>query len=111
MIDNKVIQELYRRFKHPAKSVEGLNIPYFENLLKSNNPIKVNDEMIEIQSIEEFSPFKRFLIRRLNKIIEFERNVAFVFNNHILFLSKETDETHIHLKPDKRRRFFGLFGK
>lgn len=34
--------------------------------------------------------------------------VAFVFNNHIMFLDKESSESHIHLKPEEKKS--GLFG-
>lgn len=107
MINEEVIQEIYKRYKKPVKRDE-LNLPYFQQLLSENNPIEINDEMVEVQNMEQFSPFKRFLVRSINNIIEFERRVAFVFNNHILFLDKDCAQSHIHLKPEKKKK--GLFG-
>lgn len=109
MINDEVIKEIYKRFKKPAKR-EDLNLPYFQELLSESNPIDITDEMVEIKSMEQYSPFRRFLIRSIFTVIEFERMVAFVFNNHIMFLDKESSGSHIHLKLEKKRKLFGLFG-
>lgn len=110
MINDEVIKEIYKRYKKPVKRDE-LNLPYFQQLLSKTNPIEVDDEMVEIKSMDQFSPFKRFLIRSIYTILEFERMVAFVFNNHIMFLDKDQPGSHIHLKPEKRKRLFGLFNR
>jgi len=111
MINEDTIKEIYKKFRHPAKKVEDLRIPYFVDLLSEHNPINHNGKEIEIVKLEEFSPFKRFLVRSINAILEFDRMVAFVFKNHIIFLGKENDIMQIHLRPEKHRNIFSkIFG-
>lgn len=111
MINEDNIKEIYKKYSRPAKNEEELRIPYFVDLLAEHNPIKHTGKEIEIVNLEEFSPFKRFLIRSLNAIIEFDKMIAFVFKNHIIFLGKEDDKMHIHLRPEKRRNIFDkIFG-
>ena len=107
MITEEVIKEIYKRYKRPAKRDE-LNLPYFQAILAENNPIEFDDEKVEIKNMDQFSPFRRFLIRSIYTVLEFEHMVAFVFNSHIMFLDKDTSGTHVHLKPEKKRG--GLFG-
>lgn len=102
MINDEVIKEIYKRYKKPVKRDE-LNLPYFQEILSENNPIDVDDEKVEIRNMDQFSPFKRFLIRSIYTVLEFEHMVAFVFNNHIMFLDKESSESHIHLKPEEKK--------
>mgnify|MGYP001030350061 CR=1 FL=1 len=108
MINDEVIKEIYKRYKKPAKREE-LNLPYFQTILSENNPIVIDDEKVEITNMEEFSPFKRFLIRSIYSVIEFERMVAFVFHNHIMFLDKQNPVSHIHLRPERKKGLFGIF--
>ena len=107
MINDEVIKEIYKRYKKPVKRDE-LNLPCFQEILSENNPIDVDDEKVEIRNMDQFSPFKRFLIRSIYTVLEFEHMVAFVFKNHIMFLDKESSESHIHLKPEEKKS--GLFG-
>ena len=111
MINDEVIKEIYRKCSgRKVKSPDELRLPYYQELLSHANPIDVSDELVSIRNMDEYSPFKRFLIRSLNAVIEFERTVAFVFNNHIIFMSTEAEDVHIHFRPAKKKRFFGLFG-
>lgn len=111
MINEDTIKEIYKKYSRPAKDADELRIPYFVDLLSEHNPIKHNGKEIEIEKLDEFSPFKRFLVRSINAIIEFDRMIAFVFRNHIIFLGKENDSMHIHLRPEKRRNIFDrIFG-
>jgi hypothetical protein len=106
MINDEVINEIYKRYPKPVKDKASLNIPYYQELLQASNPIEVKDDMIIIQKIDEFSPFKRFLIRSLNAILEIDQMVAFVFNTHIVFMNKEENELRIHLKPERKKGLF-----
>lgn len=108
MITDAVIKEIYKRYDKPVKRRESLNLPYYQEVLSANNPITVEDEMISIDNVEEFSPFKRFLIRSLNGIIEFDTMIAFVLKNHIIFMNKEKPEMRVHLRPHKPK---GLFSR
>ena len=112
MINENVIKEIYRRFKKPVKDQSELNLPYFQQLLQTHNPIEVGDEMITIRNMEEFSPFKRFLIRSLTTVLELDKMVAFVFNTHIVFMNKDSEATHVHLRPEPKKGLLArMFGK
>lgn len=106
MITDRVIKEIYKKYNKAAKSPEDLNLKYFVDLLKPNHNIRVDKNEVIFEDQEEFSPFRRFLIRSLNGVLEFDRQVAFVFSNHILFLGKETDDMRIHMKPFEEKKSF-----
>lgn len=110
MITQEVIKEIYKKYKKPDKDVEQ-NIDYFVDLLSPFHTLNYNDGEIIVEDIEEFSPFKRFLTRSLYAIIEFDRNVAFVFRGHIIFFSKLDNGISVHFKPeDKKGLFDRIFG-
>lgn len=112
MITDKVITEIYRRYKKPNKNEKELNLEYFIELLKNHHDISVNNGEVIIGSLEEFNPFRRFLVRSLHGVLEFDKMVAFVFRNHIVFLSKESDDMRIHLRPEEKKGLLSrLFGK
>ncbi|MDE7180264.1 MAG: hypothetical protein K2N88_03600 [Muribaculaceae bacterium] len=102
MITEEVIKEIYKNYKKPCKNKEELNLPYFVALLSPHHTIRLEDDEVIVESIEEFSPFKRFLIRGLYAVLEFDRNVAFVFQTHIIFFSKKDDTMSVHFRPAKK---------
>ncbi len=105
MITDKVIKEIYRKFSKPHSKREELRLDYFADLLKHHN-IRVTDDEIIMDNLEEFNPFKRFLLRSVNTILEFDRMVAIVFRNHIIFLGKNDNQMRIHMKPERQDNFF-----
>lgn len=112
MITDKVIKEIYKRYSKPNRNREDLRLEYFLDLLKQYHNITLDDDEIIINDLEEMNPFRRFLIRSLNGILEFDSNVAFVFKNHILFLRKDNSDIRIHIKAAPKPNFFQrLFGR
>lgn len=112
MITQEVIKEIYKNYNKPAKSTEELNLPYIIDLLSAHHKLTMDDDEIIVESIEEFSPFKRFLIRGLFAVLEFDRNVAFVFKTHILFFSKKDNQMSVHFRPAKEPSIWDkIFGK
>lgn len=105
MITDKVIKEIYRKFRKTPRSVDDLKIPQIIDLLKSHHSLRYENGEIIIDSLEEFNPFRRLLARRLYAILEFDRNVAFVTPTHILFLGKDNDQVRVHMKPEKSSNF------
>lgn len=101
MITEEVIKEIYKNYNKPAKTEEELNLPYIIDLLSANHKLIEQGDEIVVESIEEFSPFRRFLKRGLYAVLEFDRNVAFVFKNHILFFSKKSPQMSVHFAPAK----------
>lgn len=111
MITDQVIKEIYKKFKKPPKNEDELDLPRFIEMLKPHHPMKIQDGEIIIGECTDFDPFKRFLIRGLHAVLEFDHDVAFVFRRHILFLGKENDEMRVHIKPESNRSFLSrIFG-
>ncbi|MBD5280864.1 MAG: hypothetical protein HDS35_10040 [Bacteroides sp.] len=112
MITDNVIKEIYKKFGKPHKNEEELNLDYFLPMLNKNHAITRDGMEIIIEDLDEFNPFRRFLVRGINAVLEFDKMVAFVFRNHILFLGKEDNQLRVHIKPEKPKSFFGrLFGR
>jgi hypothetical protein len=111
MITQDVIKEIYKNYKKPAKSREELNLAYFADLLSPFHQLEITDDEIIVSNIEEFSPFKRFLIRSLYAVLEFDKNVAFVFRDHILFFGKNSPSLSVNFRPESKRGLLDrLFG-
>lgn len=104
MITNRVIKEIYKKYNKEVKNPEDLNLKYFIDILAPHHKIKLADNEVIFEDQEEFNPFRRFLIRGLYGILEFDRQVAFVFRNHILFLGKDSDAMNVHMRPFQEKR-------
>lgn len=111
MITDKVIKEIYKKYTRPPKDREELQLDYFVPMLLENHNLEVNDDEIVLSDLEEFNPFRRFLIRRVCAILEFTKFVAVVLPTHILFLGKDDRALRIHMKPAPQpsimQRIFG----
>ena len=112
MITDEVIKEIYKTYGKPHKHREELQLEYFIDLLSGFHNMKiVDDDEIIVEDLEEFNPFRRFLIRGLHAVIEFDRYVAFVFQGHILFFSKEDDSLQVHMRPERKKSLWdSIFG-
>lgn len=110
MITQEVIEEIYKTYKKPPKDASELNIDHFIKLLDFYDLHSDGFEII-VGIQDEFSAFKRFLIRGLHAILEFDKEVAFVFRDHILFFDKEIPSISVNFKPEEKGFFGRLFGK
>lgn len=110
MITQEVIDEIYKTYKKPPKDKEILNIPYFIDILKDYK-LQADNMEILVGNQEEFSPFRRFLIRGLHAILEFDKEVAFVFHDHILFFQKDLPIITVNFKPEEQSLLDKIFGK
>ena len=106
MINESVINEIYKKFRKPHKNVSELRLDYFLPLLSEHHSIENDGFEIVIKDLEEYNPFRRFLIRSLNAVLEFDKMIAFVFRNHILFFGKEDNQMRVHIKPEKKPSIF-----
>ena len=106
MINESVINEIYKKFGKPHKDPSDLRLDYFLPLLNEHHSIENDGFEIVLNDLEEYNPFRRFLIRSLNAVLEFDKMIAFVFRNHILFLGKEDNQMRVHIKPEKKPSLF-----
>ena len=118
MITKEVIKDIYKEYKHPAENIEELRLPHFLRILEPHHHLKLEGDELVFEDMEDFNPFRRILVRNLHAILEFNKMIAFVFPNHILFLGKRSPKLSVHFKPDdmheeaegKRSFFQRLFG-
>lgn len=112
MITDQVIKEIYKQYNRPPKDRGELELPYYLGMLENVHQIENDDMEVVVKDMEEFNPFRRFLIRSLHAILDLDTFIAFVFQNHILFFDKKTPNVHVNIKPAPKKSFFGrLFGK
>lgn len=118
MITKEVIRDIYKEYGKPSDNKEDLRIPHFLKLLEPHHHLSYDGDELVFEDMEEFNPFRRILVRNLHAILEFNKMVAFVFPNHILFLGKRSSELSVHFKPEgeqiaspEKKSFFSrLFG-
>lgn len=111
MVTQKIIKEIYRKYGKPPRSIEALDVPRYIDILSEHHHLVCEDDEIVNRGLDALNPFSRFLIRRLNAILEFDSVVAFVFEKHILFFDKHSSNMHVHFKPEKTGLLSKIFGK
>ena len=112
MVDEQVIKEIYKKFRKPHKNVSDLRLDYFLPMLQQHHAIENDGFEIVLKDVDEYNPFRRFLIRSLTAVLEFDKLIAFVFRSHILFMGKEDNQLHVHIKPEDTPSLFDrIFGR
>lgn len=121
MINDRVIKDIYKTASKPPKDFHELRIFEFIDLLQPYHRIVIDDEDLSkaeviLEDLEDTNPFRRFLVRSIYAILEFDKMIAFVFHNHILFLGKRDNALRVHFKPnpepEQKASFFDrLFGR
>ena len=101
MITKKVIEELYKRYSKPHKGIEYLDMGALMEHASASHNLELTDsgELI-INSLDQASPFSRLELSRIHAIVPFERSVAIVLPNSILFLNKKDSGVNVHFKPN-----------
>ncbi|MDE6438962.1 MAG: hypothetical protein K2L62_04840 [Muribaculaceae bacterium] len=101
MIQKKVIDTIYRKFRNRPASPDELNIPLLFEQLPEETQIEVDGTDLVINSVDAMSPFHRIPVSHIHAIIEFDEAVAIVLHSAIVFLSKDTGAMSVHLKDMK----------
>lgn len=109
----------------PPRHLEDLRLYDMVEELSPYHAISVDGEDLSkaeviLEDLEETNPFRRFLVRGLHAILDIDNVIAFVFDNHILFLNKDSKGLRVHfnvgddsdaevedVKPGFFRRLFG----
>lgn len=120
MITDEVIREIYKTNRKPPKDLNELGLPEALYTLKDHHSLTLDSEdltkaEVVLNDLEEFNPFRRFLVRSLHAILEFDKMMAFVFANHILFLGKNDKQLRVHFRPEEEEEkpsfFSRIFGR
>lgn len=98
MIQKKVIDSIYKKFKKRPASPDELDIPLLFEKVPIEAAIEIEGNDLLINSIESSSPFHKIPIRNIHAIIEFDEAVAIVMHSSIIFISKYDGTVHVHIK-------------
>ncbi len=105
MINDKVIQTIYKKFSKLPASPYDLNIGLLFSPEMDCHNISIDGDNVTFGSIRPESPFHQIALDRIHAILEFERHIAVVLPASILFLLKDSPSTHVHLKALKPNLF------
>lgn len=98
MIQKKVIDAIYKKYRRRPASPDELNIPLLFEKLPEEAGIEIDGNNIIINSIDSKSPFHRLPVTHIHAIIDFDEAVAIVLHSSIMFISKEDGSAHVHIK-------------
>jgi hypothetical protein len=98
MIQKKVIDSIYKKFRKRPASPDELDIPLLFEKVPIETAIEIDGDHLVINSIESTSPFHSIPVSHIHAIIEFDEAVAIVLHSSIIFISKEDGSVHVHLK-------------
>lgn len=113
MINKKVIETIYKKYKKLPQSTDDLNIALLFEGVTPEHGIEIDGNDLIINSVDPLSPFHMLPLSGVHAIIEFERHVAIVMHSSIIFLNKEDNGVSVHIKQEPRsfsRRFLDIFG-
>ncbi|MCH5216183.1 MAG: hypothetical protein J1F10_04520 [Muribaculaceae bacterium] len=102
MITKEVIKTLYRMHKTPVGYEEIL--PVLNNFilaLKQNHNLKIDDDTLVLEDMDDDNLFKTIFIDRICGIEQLDRCFALVLPNSILFFNKDNSEINLHIKIPK----------
>ena len=102
MITREVIDTLYKKY---SKAPSSLDMPLLFDYAAEHHNITIDmdgpvDFMI-INSIDPASPFHKIPLARIHAIVPFEEWIAIVLHSSIIFLSRKSPKSSIHIKPAK----------
>ncbi len=98
MINNKVIKEVYRKYKKRPASIERVDLDLLSGNVSETHKINISEGRMIIGSVEKCSPFHSLPLSRIHGVVNFEKCVAIVLHSSIIFLEKKEEKVQIHLK-------------
>lgn len=101
MINEKTINAIYKKYSKLPASIDELNIPLLFEAAHDSHNIEIKGHDVIINSLDTWSPFHVIDLHRVHAILDFERYIAIVLHSSIIFISKENNSVHVHLKAIK----------
>lgn len=98
MIQKKVVEAIYKKFKNRPASTDQINIPLLFEKLPEEAGVEIGGDNLVINSIEPKSPFHKIPVKHIHAIVEFDEAIAIVLHSSIVFLSKTDGSASVHLK-------------
>ena len=98
MINKDIIHHLYRKFSHRTP----FNPQRLIELVGQQHRLSLDHATLEIGSIAPTAIFHRIPIDHINAVVCFERWIALVMCDSIVFLSRTCSQVSIHLGNTRR---------
>lgn len=98
MIQKKVIDAIYKKFKRRPNSPDELDIPLLFEKLPETAQVEIDGDELVLPMVDQMSPFHRIPIAHIHAIIDFDEAVAIVLHSSIVFISKEDGAVFVHIK-------------
>lgn len=98
MIQKKVIDAIYKKFKRRPTSPDELDIPLLFEKLPEFALIEIDGDELVLPMVESNSPFHRIPVSNIHAIIDFDEAVAIVLHSSIVFISKDDGAVFVHIK-------------
>ncbi len=98
MIQKKVIDAIYKKFKRHPNSPDELAIPLLFEKLPESASVQIDGEELVLPMVEADSPFHRIPVSNIHAIVDFDEVVAIVMHSSIVFISKDDGAVYVHIK-------------
>lgn len=106
MITKEIIKKLYKIHKKPVGY--DIMLPQIEEFVKILTPVhhlSIEDGNLVLGDVDEKSIFKTIQVNRMCGIEDFDRNIALILPNSILFFNKENSGINLHIRMPKQSLF------
>ncbi|MEF9923514.1 MAG: hypothetical protein RSB34_02130 [Muribaculaceae bacterium] len=110
MINAKVISNIYKLHKKPPSNISDLGIEKMRKSLIEFHKFNEESGFLILENVSEESPFKKIPISRIYGIENFDKTIALVLPNSILFFSKTDSKINIHLRMPRLSRWQKIKG-
>lgn len=98
MIQKKVIDAIYKKFKRRPTSPDELDIPLLFEKLPEFASVEIDGDELVLPMVEAHSPFHRIPVSHIHAIVDFDEAVAIVLHSSIVFISKDDGAVFVHIK-------------
>ena len=100
MVNRKVIDELYRKFRRMPKKGQPQMIDTLISTVGEMHKLSIDNGFLVIGTLDPMSPFRRIMLSRIHGVAVFEKSVAIVLPHSIMFLNRKDEGVNIHFKPN-----------
>ncbi len=101
MVTKKLIDSIYKKYSSVPASPDELNIGLLFDYAMENHGIVIDENDLYIGSVDPSSPFAILPLDHIHEILEFEKYIAIVLPNSIIFLDKTSSDVNVHIRMEK----------
>lgn len=101
MIKPELIKDLYKKFPQPEQNRGSLNFELLSNGNINHHTLQITELDLIINSVDTNSPFHQIPLRNISGIEDLENHIAIILRNSILFLNKQNNDIHVHIRVEK----------